>query len=174
MISVQEYTGSLIEKLSENFDISRDFEISPFIFDYHAQLNIKNSKFAVVKEVKIYEFENNEHLIIKFNSIFDTKDIKNEISSIESNLKEIVKPHSEHMSSQILLVHICESEIPEDLEKLASRYKFQKGFAFGFKGWADLALVVVSLKENRVITHKKFIKTASFFLPEKDLERSNT
>jgi len=127
-----------------------------------------------VKEVKIYEFENNEHLIVKIDDCFDTETIKNEISAVASGLKEIVKPHSDHMSSQILLVHISEDGIPEELERMASRYKFQKGFAFGFKGWADLALVVVSLKENRVITHKKFMKTASFFLPEKDLERSKS
>lgn len=161
------YLNKIREKLSENFDFTENYSINSFKFDLFASFNAKNTKFAFLKEIKIYGFETNEYFLFNSEETQSINSLKNEIEAIKSKLVDIARPHSEHMSSQILLVHIFKDEIPEEISKLARQTKYQKGFAFGFKGWADLGLVVLSLKSNRVVTHKKFMKTASFFTPEK-------
>jgi hypothetical protein len=41
------------------------------------------------------------------------------------------------------------------ITKIISNFKYNKGFAFGFKGWADIRLVLVSLNEGFIATNKK-------------------
>ena len=167
MSIISEYLNVIHKKLSSNFDFSENYSIDTLNFDFLASFNAVNTKFAVLKEIKIYGFETNEYFLLKTGQPQTKESLLNEIDIIKAHIRDIAQPHSEHMSSQILLVHIFEEEIPEEVAKIARRTKYQKGFAFGFKGWADLGLVVISLKSNRVVTHKKFIKTASFFTPEK-------
>ncbi|MDC7231818.1 MAG: hypothetical protein PQJ58_01200 [Spirochaetales bacterium] len=166
MDNFSEYPGGIRKKLAANFDFTENFEINSLKFDFSASFNSKNTKYAISKEIKVYEFETNEHFLFNLSQNISVSSIINEINTIKESIREIVRPHSDHMSSQILLVHVLEDEIPQDLERLARKTKYQKGFAFGFKGWADLGLVVISLKSNRVVTHKKFSKTAAFFKPE--------
>ena len=53
------------------------------------------------------------------------------------------------MSSTITLVIVTENFInnkdKDVITKIISKFKYNKGFAFGFKGWADIRLVLVSL-----------------------------
>jgi hypothetical protein len=45
--------------------------------------------------------------------------------------------------------------IAKKLSVLFRKFKYNKGFAFGFKGWADIRLVLVSLNEGFIATNKK-------------------
>ncbi len=167
MRNIDSYYKNVKNKLSSHFNIDPNFSISGNNFDFLASFNEKNTKFALLKEIKIYEFETNEYFLFISEKTNDLFSPINKLEQIKGCLKEIARPHENHMSSQVLLVYVTEDEIDEDLVKKAARFKYQKGFAFGFKGWADLGLVVISLKSNRVVTHKKFVKTASFLTPDR-------
>ena len=166
MEKIDSYYENIKNKLLTQFNIDSDFSINNKKIDFIASFNEKNTKFALLKEIKIYEFETNEYFLFISQKTDDSSLIFNRVNHVKENLKDIARPHEDHMSSQVLLVYVSEDEIDEDLARKAARFKYQKGFAFGFKGWADLGLVVISLKSNRVVTHKKFMKTASFLTPD--------
>lgn len=48
-------------------------------------------------------------------------------------------------------IKILSDEIVDDVIK----FKFHKGFSFGLRGWVDVRLLIVSLKDGIVISNKK-------------------
>ena len=35
------------------------------------------------------------------------------------------------------------------------KFKYHKGFAFGFKGWVDIRLILVTMDDEYIVTNKK-------------------
>ncbi len=93
-------------------------------------------------------------------------EIESELTYYKTQLKDIVNPQEGHRSTQLLLLYVVGGDIPKDVEHTIKRFTSQKSFAFGLKGWVDLGAIVVSLQENRVVSHRRIKKTATFFLPE--------
>ena len=81
------------------------------------------------------------------------------INTLTDSVESIVKPDKDHMSSTITLVIVTDNFIDNKdrdvITKIISNFKYNKGFAFGFKGWADIRLVLVSLNEGFIATNKK-------------------
>ncbi len=165
MDKICDYENFLIEKTSRFFDFQDNFEFNGVFFNKKAEYNEKNSKYAISKEIKIYEIETNEVFLFIFGKIESKKSLINEIEAVKAKIADLAMPNSNHMSTQVLIIHVSEDEIPSDAENYARRFSYQKGFAFGFKGWADLGLAVISLENSRAVTHKKFRKTVSFITP---------
>jgi len=167
MFSYNQYLDDLRRDLSANFNISQSPVKTTNRYDLYGEMNIQNTKFALVKEVKIYGYENNEYLFLRREDRLEEEDIVKELKELKHIAKDIARPHREHMSSHISLILVTTGTIPESVAKLARKFYSQKSFSFGFKGWADIYLTVLSLKDQTVETHRKNKITASFFLPEK-------
>lgn len=166
MMNFESYYNSLTRKLQKSFNITEHFKLEKYSYDFRADLNIRNEKFILLPEIKLYGFENNEYFLVRRENDLQLNTIKEELAYLKSRLKVIAPPAKEHMSSEVSLVLITESEVPEDTEKFVKRFFRQKSYALGFKGWADLNVIVVTLSEGRVIAHKKNKKTAAFFKPD--------
>jgi hypothetical protein len=166
MTTYESYTNSLIQKLYKNFDISEQYKLEKYSYDFRADLNIRNEKFVFLPDIKLYGFENNEYFLVRKSDDINLHDLQEELSYLKSKLKEIAPPAKEHMSSEVFLVLITQTPIPEKTEQFIRRFFRQKSYALGFKGWADLNVIVIALSEERVISHKKNKKTAAFFNPE--------
>jgi hypothetical protein len=166
MAKYQNYLDSLKRKLEKNFDLTENVSLLNRNYDLFARLNVKNEKFVLLPEVKLYGFENNEYFYIRRWENPDTDSLKAELNDLKRELPSLIERQEDHMSSALHLILVIDGNIPADAEKLVRKYFYQKGFAFGFKGWADLSPVIVSLSEERVIAHNKIKKTAAYFKPE--------
>ena len=173
MKQLQLYLNNLNSRLNKNFDIRENYQFKKWRYDLYAEMNVRNEKFLLLQEVKIYGFENNEFFFIRNVCKITREDLKAELDELKSSLRDISAPRKDHMSSSVSLVLITESEIPGEVEKFARRYFHQKSFAFGFKGWADLTVIVVSLPDGRVISNKKMKKTAAFFKPDASVSQED-
>ena len=166
MVNYPDYFDYISKKLEKNFDINRKTSLLNRNYDLSARLNVKNEKFVLVPEIKLYGFSNNEYFYIRSWENPEIESLKEELNDLKRELPTIIERQQDHMSSALLLVLVTDKEIPANIEKLVRKYFYQKGFALGFKGWADLTPVIVSLSEERVIAHKKISKTAAYFKPE--------
>ncbi|MDC7219912.1 MAG: hypothetical protein PQJ59_08230 [Spirochaetales bacterium] len=174
MLSYDNYLSLLRDKLSSHFDLTGAALLEGRTYDLHGTMNIRNTKYLLSEKVKIYNYENDEYLYLRKYGGESLEGLKEELGQIQSVIPQIIQPEKDHMSSLLTLVLVMDEEIPTDLARFAKRYRRQKGFALGFRGWADLILVIVSLKENRVVTHRNFMKTAAFFEPEKVCPKERT
>lgn len=154
-----EYLDIIENKLKSSFDIKRNYTIKNIQFDMFAEYHLRNERYVLVKKAVVYAFENNEYSLIKYCEELDKNYLQEIINTLTDSVESIVKPDKDHMSSTITLVIVTDnftSNKDKDLiTKIISGFKYNMGFAFGFKGWADIRLVLVSLNEDFVATNKK-------------------
>lgn len=153
-----QYLDNIQKKLENSFNISRNFNINNFTYDLYAEYRLRNEKYLMVKKAVVYAFENNEYCLMKYYTEFTIEDYEIITDSLINSIESIVNPSNEHMSSIITGVVITEKIQEKNLEyirKKIEQFKYNKGFAFGFKGWADVRLILVSLNEGLIAANKK-------------------
>ncbi|QEK13146.1 hypothetical protein FQB35_12920 [Crassaminicella thermophila] len=149
------YIENLENKLKRHFDIEKEYTYKEMKIDLFGKYYLRNEKYLATKKIPIYAFENNEYCIIKYFKDLDKEKVQTFIKHLKFAVDDFVKPHSEHMSTFITGVIIVDKEFDKEIVKLIQKFKFQKSFAFGFKGWVDIRLILVHLPKGEVITNKK-------------------
>ena len=166
MASYDLYLNSLAEKLKKSFDLTPEYSFKDHSYDLMASMNIRNEKFVLTPDVKLYGFENNEIFFINQTKELNLSSIQDELDFLKSHIREIADPRKDHMSTSISLVLVSTAPPSDETEKFIKRYFYQKSFTFGFKGWADLTVIAICLSERKVIAGNKIKKTAAFFQPD--------
>lgn len=149
------YLGELEKKFIRHFDVERNFLYKDVEMDLFAKYSVRNEKYVGVKRASIYGFENNEYCFIKYSEGFDGEKLEGFVETLKEAVGDFVNPHSEHMSSMVTGVLVVDGVCDEELINKIKKFKFHKSFAFGFKGWVDIRLILVSLDKGEVITNKK-------------------
>ncbi|OEF99598.1 hypothetical protein BHF71_08220 [Vulcanibacillus modesticaldus] len=163
-MNVSEYTDLVEKRLERNFDIERNINFLNLDIPLFAKMEMFNEKYFASKQVKVWRAENYEYIFLKDFSTINEKTIEDFQKFLINALEELVDPHNEHMSSVITGVMVT-SNFPEDLENKIKKFKHKKIYAFSFKGWAEVRLMVVSLHSNRVISNRKGKEVQDFYLP---------
>lgn len=159
------YIKKLSEKLSKNFDIHNNYEFDNLIFDLFAKSSIRNEKYFATKKTIIYAFENNELCFVKYSENFDNENYNEYINKLKNYIKNQIDPDTEHMSTMITGIIVVDKIYNRNLINKIRKFKYHKGFAFGFKGWLDMRLILVELEEEKVFGSKKAKKVEKFYQP---------
>ncbi|NLX62418.1 MAG: hypothetical protein GXZ06_07985, partial [Tissierellia bacterium] len=107
------------------------------------------------KKIVIYAIENNEYIFIKYFDGLDDNSLKDYTESLIKSIDDIVKPDENHMSSVITGVLVTKYKPSGAILDTIKKFKYHKGFAFGFKGWVDIRLILVTMEDNHIVTNKK-------------------
>ncbi|MBA1333647.1 MAG: hypothetical protein HPY66_0040 [Firmicutes bacterium] len=162
-MNFENYICSLKDRLSRYFDLQEGFEFEGMEFDLYAKSFVRNEKYILSKRFTIYGFENNEYCLIKCAEQVDDDAIDAFIDRIKSAVDRFIIPHEEHMSSIVTGVLVVGHTPGRQLINKVKKFKFHKGFAFGFKGWADIRLILVDLSTGEVVTNKKGRDVEKFY-----------
>jgi|Deesub1362A_J573_1020465.scaffolds.fasta_scaffold04300_4 arginyl-tRNA--protein-N-Asp/Glu arginylyltransferase len=165
-------SSNYLEKLKQSyrsfFDVYTDKKINDELFNIYAKSNIKNEKYLGTKSLKIWGYENNEHCLVKtYNNKIDEENIDELVHCLRGCINILVKPHLEHMLSVITCVVVTTEGYSEKAIRKAKKVKISRAFAFGFKGWCDVRLILVDLKHNAVYTNKKGREVINFYKPDR-------
>lgn len=171
-MNLTEYLDLINSRLQRNFDVQRNINVLDQQIDVYARLEIQNESYFASKKVKVWRAEMYEYCFARYFESVDEKIIGDYQSFLIEAMEHFVKPHPEHMSSIITGIIITD-DIPPSLEKMISGFKHRKTYAFSFKGWADVRLIAVNLRSNRVISNKKGKEVENFYLPFKTEEKKS-
>lgn len=165
-MELEEYLEELQKKLIRSFDLFRNYELNDEKFDLFAKYHLRAEKYFLTKSAKIYGMESNEYILLKMMENLDNRGLEIITNNVIASIDKLVELHDEHMSSIITGVILIDkplSEIDDDVLNKVSRFKYHKGFSFGFKGWVDIRLLLVSLKDGSNITNKKGKEVSEIF-----------
>lgn len=150
-----QYLEILEKKLIGSFDLQRNYKLNDYEYDLFAEYHMRNEKYMLMKKAVVYAIENNEYCFIKYFDYIDPHQIQDFIDVLIKSVDEIVKPCEEHMSSIITGVIVLPNKPNEDSVDMVKRFKYHKGFVFGFKGWVDMRLLLVTMNDDYIVTNKK-------------------
>ncbi|MEL7648060.1 MAG: hypothetical protein AAGU76_08195 [Sedimentibacter sp.] len=165
-MDISQYLDLVDSKLKNSFDVSRNTVVNGINYDLYAQFKLRNERYVLTKKAVVYAFENNEYCLVKHFQKIDERVLDSFTEELKKSVECIVSPSSEHMSSIITAVAVTDNMPPGDFENLkgkVERFRYNKGFAFGFKGWADIRLLLVSLDEGLTAANKKGKEVAKVY-----------
>ena len=160
-----QYKNQIIDSLKYNFDISEGCNYGGVLFDTVAKSHIRNEKYVASKKAVIYAFENDEQCLIKELNNTNKNQIDHIIEVTKDNIIDNIQLSEDHMSTTITLILVSEKSIDEQIVKHIKRFKYQKSFMFGLKGWITFRAVLIDLENERVICSKEAKKVGKFYQP---------
>ncbi|MCF6466779.1 hypothetical protein [Clostridium sp. Cult2] len=150
-----DYLLTIEKRLEKNFDTIRNYTINDYNINLFAKYNIRTERYILTKKTVIDAMENNEYCFIKFFENFDKYHLRTYTDFLIGIIDILVNPNKEHMSSTITGVIVLENKPSSDIVNAIKNFKYHKGFAFGFKGWADIRLILVTINDKYIVTNKK-------------------
>lgn len=118
----------------------------------------------MTKSTVIDAIENNEYCFIKFLENLDKNYLKTYVEFLIGTIDILVNPTKEHMSSIVTGVIVMDRKPNINVIDTIKKFKYNKGFAFGFKGWVDIRLILVAMKDQYIVTNKKGRRLARFIV----------
>lgn len=154
-MNFNDYLENIEKKLEAYFDIEKDHSYKEISFELYAKFYTRSERYILTKKAKIYGIESNEHCFLKHYTQLDKVQLGEFIHILKSACVDYVTPHDEHMSTVITGILVVDQSCERDLINIVEKLKYQKSFAFGLKGWADIRIVLVCLDKGEVYTNKK-------------------
>jgi len=159
----KDYLEIIKDRLSTYYDVKGNHSLLNIQFDLYGYFNVRSEKFLATRKLTIYDYENNEHVLMKYYPSITKEILNNFIEKLKKSIETLVNPNDEHMSTTITGVIVVDKINEEKIIKEIKEFKYQKGFLFGLKGWADIIIVLVVLEDEKVIASKRGKKVISLY-----------
>ncbi len=153
---LDEYLKDLEERYKYYYNVERNKEILNVRIDIFAKSSTEHFRQVLTKRIKIDQHYTKEYAVVKtLKGRGNKSEVENFSKFIESLVNELVIPSVNTMCTIINGVLINTSGFSEEAVRSAKRFKFSKSFMLGIKGWCDIRLILVDLKEQRVYSNDK-------------------
>lgn len=142
------------------FDVHRDYEFAGRSFLGFAEFHSFGEQYVLVKRAKLWEANSHEYLFFTYAETFDEAQLDKWVRFMKERGLEKVTSEPNHMSSGLALVVIADN-CTEGAKRAVRRVRFRKNFALGFRGWADLRVIVADLSTRCVYANAAGKQVAS-------------
>jgi len=150
-------------KLSQSFDIKKNFELDGVKYDFTGLFLEETSKYILNKEL-VYESFSTKELIF-YKTLYNKEKLKekNELKEyITKNIKYFKGDKKNQMSSVVTFI-FCGDTLTYKDEKLIKNFTYHKSFLFGLKGWLNTKIIYMDLENKKIITNSFGKKDIVFF-----------
>lgn len=147
----------LLDIYNDSFDIEENYLIADAIYDAYGYCNITNSKYVLVKKAELWRALCFEHILFKKVRALTADDIDVLNRNITGYIEPVLirkggkYPQKDHMYSYITCVFICEEGISQEVAKIIRKTKFFKNYLLSVRGYCELRLVAVDIKNQKII-----------------------
>ena len=153
---LESYLKDLEERYKYYYEVERDKEISGVKVDIFAKSSTEHFRQVLTKSIKIDKHCTKEYAVVRAEKRFgDKNEIEKFSKFLKSLVNELVNSSVDTMSTILNGVLISASGFSEEAVSFAKKFKFSKSFLLGIKGWCDIRLILVDLKEEKLYSNQK-------------------
>ena len=153
---LESYLKDLEERYKYYYEVERDKEISGVKVDIFAKSSTEHFRQVLTKSIKIDQHYTKEYAAVKAEKRFVDKNEVEEFSKyLKSLINELFTPSVDIMSTIINGVLVSTFGFSEEAVNFAKKFKFSKSFLLGIKGWCDIRLILVDLKEEKLYSNQR-------------------
>jgi hypothetical protein len=150
------YLKDLEERYKYYYEVERDKEISGLKVDIFAKSSTEHFRQVLTKSIKIDQHYTKEYAAVKAEKRFvDKNEVKEFSQFLISSINKLSPPSVDTMSTILNGVLVTTSGFSEEAVNFAKKFKFSKSFLLGIKGWCDIRLILVDLKEGKLYSNQK-------------------
>ncbi|KHF41760.1 hypothetical protein [Halalkalibacter okhensis] len=171
---VEKFINQMANQYTVQFNVYRGETIGDMPLDFYAEFQRRDEKYLMSKSVKVWSVETQQYAFVKQADNLSKEKLQLFANVLDSRIPSFVPEKQEHMSTYFIGVIVTNDSIGEELKRYVQRARKLRFLKFGWHGWADRYLAIVSMKDKRVYVNRKgkeFVKTFEEALMKGD-ERS--
>ena len=145
--SLQPALDKLLNVYSHTCDIYRDVEVEGGSFPAAAFYYLRDENYLLSKQHVLSAVEQHEYLYFFLTDYLDADTLQTQIELSKKAGLSHVKPHKDHMFSNVGLVVLANTISPE-AQKLIRQTRFRKNYKLSFHGWTEYQLAAFEASTN--------------------------
>ena len=142
----------LLDAYSHQYDIERDVEVEGGSFPATAFYYLRDENYLISKQHVLSAVEQHEYVYFFLTDHLDVPTLQSQIELSKQAGLANVKPHKDHMFSNVGLVILANTVDPET-EKLIKRTRFRKNYRLTLYGWTEYQLAAMEVSTNRFFSN---------------------
>ena len=147
-ITLAEQLNRLLDAYSHSYDIARNVEENGHTWTATATYYLRDENYLISKQHVLSAVEQHEYLYFYLTDHLTTAELEEQIvRSREAGLSK-VKPHKDHMFSNVGLVILANTIDPE-AQKTIKKTRFRKNYRLSLWGWTEYQLAAMEVSTNR-------------------------
>jgi len=151
-----DYLAKLAQRLSGYFDVETDKILRDRKVDIFAAFRQTNEKYFFTRSIRVYGYNNYEYCIVQqLSETGQSADIAAFTGFLTELAEELVRPSAEHMSTYFTGILVSETGFSPEAVAAAQRFVYARNFAWGWRGWCDIRLILVDLGSGEVYANRK-------------------
>ena len=153
---LESYLKDLEERYEYYYEVERDKEISGVKIDIFAKSSTEHFRQVLTKNIKIDQHYTKEYAMVKSLSELGNKNEVEDFSQfLIFSINKLSPPSVDTMSTILNGILVSTSGFSEEAIRFGEKFKFSKSFLLGIKGWCDIRLILVDLKEEKLYSNQK-------------------
>ena len=137
----------LLNAYSHQYDIARDVEEEGAAWPATATYYLRDENYLLSKKHVLSAVEQHEYVYFYLTDHLTATDLQSRIDLSKRAGLGKVKPHKDHMFSNVGLV-VLANTIDPDAVKLLKRTRFRKNYRLTFWGWTEYQLAAMERSTN--------------------------
>jgi len=150
--ALQAHLDKLLNVYSHSYDIYRNVEVEGGSFPAAAFYYLRDENYLISKQHVLSAVEQHEYLYFFLTDHLDADTLLAQIELSKKAGLSHVRPHKDHMFSNVGLVVLANTISPE-AQKLLKRTRFRKNYALTFHGWTEYQLAALEVSTNRFFSN---------------------
>ena len=146
--TLQEQLNRLLDAYSHQYDIERYVEVEGFTYPATATYYLRDENYLISKQHVLSAVEQHEYLYFYLTDTLTAEDLQSQIDLSKRAGLGRVRPHREHMFSNVGLVILANTITPE-AQKLIKKTRFRKNYRLSLYGWTEYQLAAMEASTNR-------------------------
>lgn len=165
-LSLSEY----LDLLKQRYQLNYNVEINKFIQDVNVDIFalsvIEHYRNVISKKIQIDRYEERKIILVKgYESLVKDGEMNDFFRFLTRAAQELVIPSLDIMSHLIDGIIVSAQGFSQEAISAAQKYKYSRTFFLGIKGWCDIRLLLVDLKNSTVfynVKGKEIVQVYSF------------
>ncbi|GAE25436.1 hypothetical protein JCM9140_1431 [Halalkalibacter wakoensis JCM 9140] len=152
---VETFINEMANQYTVQFNVYRDERIDDIPLDFYAEFQRRDEKYLMSKSVKVWSVETQQYAFIKRVDNLTKETIQQFAQAIDRNIPNFVPGKQEHMSTYFIGVLVTTNSVNEELQNYVKKARKIQFLKYGWHGWADRYIAIVSLNDKKAYVNKK-------------------
>lgn len=168
-MNTADYLDQLLRKYSGTFDIYQPYLIHGKEYPAYGYFFSHTEKYILVREANMWSSDSYEHILFLESETVDQHLIDEAYTLVKDYMEPVLVrkgekfPAQGHMYSYLTISLLAEKPLSGEMHKAIRRFKFEKGYQFNVRGFAQAHIVCATMEDERVYTNYVGRKSAKLY-----------
>lgn len=154
--SLRQYLEELEKRYQAHYNIEVQKTIDGKQMDIFAISIIEHYRNILSKKIQIDHYQEREMILVKgFDALIQEKIVKDFSQFLVTVTNKLVTPSFDVMSHGINGIMVSSKGFSPEAVEAARKFKFSRTFCLGIKGWCDIRLLLIDIKNAGVFYNSK-------------------